>query len=68
MLISPYLPRILGAGILQAAGGSGIIAPLVPPFARVAHTAETPPESLGGREEVSLYPCLLSRTGLPQPD
>jgi len=59
-------PRAPGAGIFQAAGSASIIAPHVPPFARVTHTAETPPKSLGGREEVSLYPCLLSRTGLPR--
>lgn len=33
------------------------IAPLIPPSARVANTAETPHKSLGGREDVSLFHC-----------
>lgn len=65
--VLPYLPRPPTKGYLRLGELCRIIAPHVPPFARQAHTAETPPKSLGGREEVSLSPACVIAPGLPQP-
>ena len=67
----PMFCRICHAPRQRDISGCGqlcrIIAPHVPPFARQAYTAEAPPKSIGGREEVSLSPACVIAPGLPQP-
>lgn len=61
--LSPYLPRPLTMGILQAAHGRAVITP----GHRFSYAPGFPLKSVGGREKVSLAPAQVVATGMPLP-